>query len=183
MVSTVKRIDDLIRVLAALRPRIAARLAVVGNIDPAYAAELQALAREAGVGDDVLITGLVPAAKYHDWVQLAEVVVQLRTRSVGEGSATVTDALAAGKAVVTNVGSSRELPTGTIARVATDAPVPDLARTIGGLLTDTDRRIALQQAALAHARTHSFADVARAVLDIATTVAEPAYPTPLAVPA
>jgi hypothetical protein len=107
----------------------------------------------------------------------------LRTRSVGEGSATVTDALAAGRAVVTNVGSASELPEGVVERVPVTVEVEELARHVERILLDTRHRELLERNALEFARTHTFADVARAVVDIAASVAEPAFPTPLAVSA
>jgi glycosyltransferase involved in cell wall biosynthesis len=181
VVSTVKRIDDVVRAFARLRLHVAARLAVVGNVEPHYADELRALAGELGVADDVVVTGLVPAAEYDTWVERASVVVQLRTRSVGEGSATVTDALAAGRAVVTNVGSVAELPDGVVDRVPLDADVEGLARHIERVLRDGDHRGALEAAAFAYAGTHTFAHVAAAVLDIVGETAEPRYPQRLAV--
>ncbi|MCU1426471.1 MAG: glycosyl transferase family 1 [Actinomycetia bacterium] len=183
VVSTVKRIDDLIHAFATLHQRAPARLAVVGNVDLEYANELRALARDLGVDHDVVVTGLVGSEEYQAWVERASVVVQLRTRSVGEGSATVTDALAAGKTVVTNVGSSRELPDNVVARVAADIDVGTLAQLLHDLVTDTERRVAFEHAARAYAQTHSFSDVARALLDIVAATTEPAFPAPLAVTA
>jgi glycosyltransferase involved in cell wall biosynthesis len=179
VVSSVKRLDDLVRALAIVREFIPARLAIVGNIDPEYAKELRSLARECGVGDCVEITGLVQSDEYATWVQRASIVVQLRSRSVGEGSATVTDALAAGRAVVTNVGSAAELPDGVVSRVEPAVSVEALGAVFRTLLTDAARRRSFEQAALRYAASHTFNDVARAVLDIATATAEPTYPTPL----
>jgi hypothetical protein len=129
------------------------------------------------------VTGLVEPAAYAAWVQRATVVVQLRTRSVGEGSATVTDALAAHRAVVTNVGSAVELPDGVVDRVPVDIGVDDLSSRLERLLRDDEYRGALERAAARFAQTHSFADVARRVLDIVRSTNEPAYPEPLAAPA
>jgi glycosyltransferase involved in cell wall biosynthesis len=180
VVSTVKRIDDLVRAFARVRDRTGARLAVVGNVDLVYANTLLALADELGVGGDVVVTGLVPPDEYAAWVQRASAVVQLRTRSVGEGSATVTDALAAARAVITNVGSATELPDGVVDRVAVDVDVDTLAGRLERALLDRDHREALERAAARFATTHSFPDVAQRVLEIVGRTAEPAYPTPLA---
>jgi glycosyltransferase involved in cell wall biosynthesis len=179
VVSEAKRIDGLVRALALVRKDVPARLAVVGNIDPQYARTLHALAREHGVGEYVEITGLVPSDEYARWVQRASVVVQLRSRSVGEGSATVTDALAAGRAVVTNIGSAAELPDGVVAQVAPAVSIEGLAAVLRILLLDDGYRRSFEEAALRYAGTHSFDDVARAVFEIAMTTAEPSYPTPL----
>jgi glycosyltransferase involved in cell wall biosynthesis len=181
VVSTVKRIDDVLRSFAAVRAATRARLAVVGNVDPLYARELLELASELGVRDDVVMTGLVPADEYAAWVRRATVIVQLRSRSVGEGSATVTDALAAGRAVVTNVGSTNELPTGVVERVDAAVTVDDLADRLARLLRDEAYRDALERGARDYATTHTFADVARRVLEIAATTEEPSFPAPLAV--
>jgi glycosyltransferase involved in cell wall biosynthesis len=183
VVSTVKRLDDLIRAFARVAATTPARLAIVGNADPHYAAELVDLARSLGIGARVTVTGLVEPDEYAAWVQRATVVVQLRTRSVGEGSATVTDALAAHRAVVTNVGSAVELPAGVVDRVPVDIGVDDLSSRLERLLRDDEYRGALERAAARFAQTHSFADVAQRVLDIVRSTSEPAYPEPLAAPA
>jgi glycosyltransferase involved in cell wall biosynthesis len=180
VVATVKRIELLIDAFARVRARTPARLAVVGNVDLPYAEELRERARAHGVGDDVVITGLVPSDEYARWVQRATVVVQLRTRSVGEGSATVTDALAATRAVVTNVGAATELPDGVVDRLPVDVGVDVLADHIERVLRDRDHRDTLRHHAAAFAHTHSFADVAQQVLEIAAATAEPAYPDRLA---
>jgi glycosyltransferase involved in cell wall biosynthesis len=179
IVSETKRIDDLVRTLALVRKDVPARLAIVGNIDPQYAATLRTLALEHGVGDALEITGRVPKDEYARWVQRASVVVQLRSRSVGEGSATVTDAIAAGRAVVTNIGSAAELPDGVVARVAAAVSIGELADVLRKLLLDDGFRGSFETAALRYAKTHSFDDVARAVFEIAMATAEPSYPTPL----
>jgi glycosyltransferase involved in cell wall biosynthesis len=183
VVSTVKRVDDLIRAFARVRDATNARLAIVGNVDPVYAVELQDLAGALGARDDVVVTGLVGADEYDAWVQRARVVVQLRTRSVGEGSATVTDALARGKAVVTNVGAASEMPDGVVERVPLDVTVDTLATRLDWLLRDDAYRAALEAAAARFATTHTFADVARHLLEIIDVTHEPHFPVPLALPA
>jgi glycosyltransferase involved in cell wall biosynthesis len=180
VVSTVKRVDDLIRAFASLQPPAHARLAIVGNVDPVYAVELQDLARSLGIGDEVVVTGLVGADDYASWVQRATAVVQLRTRSVGEGSATITDALARGKAVVTNVGAAGEMPDGVVDRVPIDVSVDALAAALDRVLRDGAHRHALEAAATRFASTHTFDDVARRVVEIVDTTVEPHYPARLA---
>jgi glycosyltransferase involved in cell wall biosynthesis len=179
VVSTVKRVDDVIRAFALVRSRVAARLAVVGNVDLPYANELLALARELGVGADVTITGLVDAKQYAAWVHRSTTVVQLRTRSVGEGSATVTDAIAAKRAVITNVGAATELPEHVVDRLDVDVSVDELASHIERVLRDDAYRASLEDAAARYATTHTFDDVARRVVEIIESTTEPAYPTPL----
>jgi glycosyltransferase involved in cell wall biosynthesis len=180
VVSTVKRVDALIDAFAQTRSRVPARLAVVGNVDLAYANELRARAKDLGIDDDdFVVTGLVPADEYARWVHRATVMVQLRTRSVGEGSATVTDALGASRAVITNTGAASELPDGVVDRVAVDVGVAELASRIERVLVDGAYRAALQRGAAEFATTHSFRDVARRVMEIAEQTAEPTYPTPL----
>jgi glycosyltransferase involved in cell wall biosynthesis len=184
VVSEVKRTDDLVRAFArtradASRPR--ARLAIVGNVEPAYAEELRALAADLGVGEDVTVTGHVAPDEYVAWAQRASLVVQLRTRSIGEGSATVADALADGKAVLTSVGAAAEYPPGTVEYVDPSITIDELAARIGALLDDPGRRAALGEAARRFAVAHTFDDVATAVLRVVGEAREPAFPSPLAI--
>jgi glycosyltransferase involved in cell wall biosynthesis len=128
----------------------------------------------------VVVTGLVDAEQYAAWVHRASAVVQLRTRSVGEGSATVTDAIAAKRAVITNVGAATELPDPVVDRVAVDVGTDELAVHIERVLRDDGYRSSLEEAAARYATTHTFDDVAQRVIDIVDATEEPAYPVPLA---
>jgi glycosyltransferase involved in cell wall biosynthesis len=182
VVSEVKRPDDLVRAFARVPSAssgVPAKLAIVGNVEPAYAEDLRALAVTLGVGDAVVVTGHVAPDEYIAWAQRSSLVVQLRTRSIGEGSATVADALADGKAVITSVGAAAEYPTGTVQYVDPTITVEELATRIGALLDDPDRRAALGEAARRFATAHTFDDVATAVLRILSEAHEPAYPYPI----
>lgn len=176
VVSSVKLVEELIHALAAVRRSIPARLAFVGNADAQYAAELAALARELGVGDAVVTTGYVSAGEYRDWLGRAALVVQLRRRTVGEGSAAVADAIAAGRPVLTSVGAAHELPEGIVELIDPDADVDELAARITALLADADRRTRLATAARGYAREWTFGHVAREILDLAMASPAPAFP-------
>lgn len=62
-------------------------------------------------GHRVKITGYVSRDEYEAWLQAADIAVQLRTRSRGETSGAIFDAMGYGVAVIANAhGSSAELP-------------------------------------------------------------------------
>ena len=176
VVSSVKLVEELVRALVEVRLSVPARLALVGNVDAHYAAELASLAADLGVADAIVTTGYVSREEYHDWLARATLVVQLRRRTVGEGSAAVADAIAAGKPVLTSVGSAHELPDGIVELVDPDAGVDELARRITALLTDTARRSRLAEAAGEYARCWTFEHVAQEVLTLALSAPAPAQP-------
>lgn len=175
VVSSVKLVEELIHALAVVRGSIPARLAFVGNVDPHYAAELAVLAADLGVGDAVVTTGYVSPDEYRDWLARAALVVQLRRRTVGEGSAAVADAIAAGRPALTSVGSAHELPDGIVELVEPDAGVEELAGRITTLLADPTRRTELAAGARAYAREWTFGHVAREIFELAMSAPAPAY--------
>jgi len=179
VVSSAKRVEDLIRATAMASATTRMRLALVGDVDPRYADELRSLAAELGVEDSVMITGFVSDAEYRRWIARAALVVQLRQHSQGEGSAAVADALAAGRAVLTSVASASELPADTVVTISADAELDLLAEQIAELLGDPGRRRDLGESARRHSLTRTFADVAAEVLDALSFTGRPAYPEPL----
>lgn len=63
------------------------------------------------VDANVRITGWVDDDEYRTWLEACDAVVQLRTRSRGETSAAVLDAMAYGKPTIVNAhGSAKDLP-------------------------------------------------------------------------
>ena len=95
-VDPIKRPDDLVRMIAALRQDVPARLALVGRATEEQRRELGSLAAELGCKDAVTITGFVSDAEYAAWLARATCVVLLRRGSHGEGSAAIADALMRG---------------------------------------------------------------------------------------
>ena len=87
-------------------------LVFVGGIsEGAYGEELQRNIRSLLTSGRVQITGFVPSETYEDYLQAADIAVQLRAQSRGETSAAVLDCLAHGIPTIINAhGSMAELP-------------------------------------------------------------------------
>jgi glycosyltransferase involved in cell wall biosynthesis len=136
-----------------------ATLAIIGP--SASEAETQRCrdgARRFSVEDRVRITGSVDDDEFRRWLAQATLAVQLREHSNGETQATIADCLAVGiPTVVTALGSARELPDDTVAKVERVVSAQDLAEEISGLLADHGRRRAMVEAGLRHATERSFA--------------------------
>jgi len=122
-VTPAKRVDRLIHASRALPDPVRARLrlCVVGQVSPALAAELTALARELGIGDQIRFTGRVPMDRLTAYGRAADACVQLRYPARGETSAALLRAFAAGSAcIISDAGSFSEVP----ADVALSVPAP-----------------------------------------------------------
>lgn len=167
MVSPIKGTELLVSALAALRAGgTDATLTFVGPVDDAYRVHLERHAEAAGAGDHVTFTGHVDDDTYRRWLSSATVAVQLRHATNGESSAAVTDALAAGLPVVTNVHAATELPAGTVSLVPWDVDPAGLAHHLGALLADTAELERLAAAGHAYARSWGFPEVADDLLRI-----------------
>jgi glycosyltransferase involved in cell wall biosynthesis len=164
-VDPIKQPDLLIDAVARVRDEVPARLAFVGELASATHDELRARVRRLGLDDVVEFVGFTNDDEYQAWLQRAAVVVQLRASSRGEASAALNDAIAAGRATVTNVPTARELPTGVVEHLDRDDP-EHLAALLGALLRDPDRRRALGARAQAHAREWTFEALATRVTEI-----------------
>lgn len=153
-------------VLAA--PRLAgAKLAFVGPIADAIAAELAARAAAAGLAASLVITGPLAPDAYRAWTRRATVAVQLRRSSNGEASAAVGECLASGvPTVVSDLGWARELPDAAVVRVPARVDAASLARVLSELARDLPRRRSLAAAGRAEAGARSFARTAAALLEL-----------------
>jgi glycosyltransferase involved in cell wall biosynthesis len=176
-VDPIKQPDVLMRAFARVRASVPdVRLAFVGELAPATRDELDALAKELDVSDAVVTTGFVTPDEYGDWIDRADIAVQLRATSRGEASAALNDALAAGIATVTNIPTAKEMPAEAVARLEADGTPLDaaLASLLAELLGNDERRIALAAAAQHHAAQWGFADLAARVLEIVGATPRPA---------
>ncbi len=164
VLSPVKGSGLLIESLAAMPTTT--RLALVGDVDDAYARQLSDLAARCGVGDRVQITGAVGDREYREWMARTDVAVQLRLVSNGESSAALNDVVAAGvPAVVSATGTLGDLPDGVVASVASDVGPAELARQVATLLDDADDRARRSALGRAHARSHTYRDAARTLVE------------------
>ncbi|MCU1376266.1 MAG: putative Glycosyl transferase group 1 [Actinomycetia bacterium] len=167
MVSPIKGTELLVQALASLRATgVDATLAFVGPVDDAYRDHLVQHVEAVGVTGHVQVTGHVSEDAYRDWLERATVAVQLRLSTNGESSAAVTNALAAGVPVLTNVHAAAELPPGTVAMTAWDVDPTALADDLGRLLAEPDRLVALAEGGHAFARQWGFEQVADRLLEL-----------------
>ncbi|EIC22565.1 glycosyltransferase [Thiorhodovibrio frisius] len=101
------------------------------------------------------ITGYVDSPTYADWLNAADVVVQLRTESRGETSAAIFDALAHGVALICNAhGFAAELPAEVVCRLPDACAAAQLAAAIDDLATAPEKRQALASAGRDYVRAH-----------------------------
>jgi glycosyltransferase involved in cell wall biosynthesis len=172
MVSPIKGTELLVSALAALRARgVDATLTFAGPVDDGYRADVQRHIDAVGMTDHVTITGRVTDDEYRRWLATATVATILRLTTNGESSAAVTDCLAAGLPVVTNVHAAAELPAGTVSLVPWDVDPAGLADHLAGLLAEPGRRDALAEAGQAYARGWGFAQVADELLRVVAELA------------
>ncbi|OPY27213.1 MAG: D-inositol-3-phosphate glycosyltransferase [Methanocella sp. PtaU1.Bin125] len=132
-----RRLEVLIDAFAGLVPRYpAARLLLAGEVEPHYKTRILDLIKKRGLADRALLTGYLDEARYRKYMACADIVVNLRYPTMGETSGTLLDALAFGKpAIVSNVGSYREVPDRCCWKVDVDVYEKDLLEAyVAGLL-------------------------------------------------
>ncbi|MFN2463692.1 MAG: glycosyltransferase [Candidatus Dormibacteria bacterium] len=169
LVDDVKAPGPLLRALALLAGDV--RLVFVGPISEQDREGLTGLAAELGIAGRVEFTGDLPRPQYTRWLRTASVAIQVRTTSHGEGSAAVSDALAAGVPVVTNISACREFPAGTV-DVIDDIQPESIAAHVGELLSDPARAEAQARRGSNYARTRTYAAVAAALMDFIADIPE-----------
>lgn len=158
-------------VASGKRPEVLVDAAALGGFDLAFVGPCPAVLRQLieeraaarGCSGRVRVTGEVAEDEWWAWMGQADVAVQLRDSTTGESSAAVTDALSAGRPVVTNLVSG--LPPGTVELLA-DASAPAVAAAVTRLLADPERRWQLSRAAAGYARGYQFADAANALWEL-----------------
>jgi glycosyltransferase involved in cell wall biosynthesis len=161
-----KRPDALLDAIAVVAKTRPVRLAIVGEIHPAVEDRLTRRITDLGLTRLVEITGYLPDSEYRRRVDGATVAVQLGGYELGQGSATVGDALAAGVPVITDIASCRELAPGTVDLLDPDAGPDSIAGAVLHVLDDAGHASELRRAGEAHASSWSFEDVAARLLDI-----------------
>jgi glycosyltransferase involved in cell wall biosynthesis len=112
------------------------------------------------------LPGEVSAESQAELLRSADLAADLQLVSRGDASAAVADCLASGiPTLVTDLGWGRELPADVAEKVPFGVGPTQLKSRMMSLLADGNRRRAMSEAALEHARRHSFARVADAYLD------------------
>jgi glycosyltransferase involved in cell wall biosynthesis len=144
-----------------------ARFAIVGSVDDSLREELLERADSLGVADYLTITGHVDRAEYESWLARASIAVQLRRTSNGETSAAVVDCLRyAVPTVVSEIGSAREYPVGSVYLIPVDATGRELAQGLVRLTTDSELARSLTARGLEYSRSSSFDTAARSLLQM-----------------
>jgi glycosyltransferase involved in cell wall biosynthesis len=145
-----KRIGQVCQALGQLKGRIKFRFLVVGEGD-----DLSDMVAEAGLAELVVRTAFVGDRAYSLYLQLTDVVVNLRYPSMGESSGTLTRALQLSKpCIVSDESAFADLPGTAVVKIRVGTnEARDLAVAIEQLALDKKKRAALGEAARAYATT------------------------------
>jgi glycosyltransferase involved in cell wall biosynthesis len=113
----------------------------------------------------VNVIGDVDPGGWEQWLDAADIAVQLRDVVTGETSAAVLEALSAGVPVLTNIASAAEWPEGTVALVASADP-REVAAAIRALVADASALQRLAAGGIAFASAHQFERLARELIAV-----------------
>jgi glycosyltransferase involved in cell wall biosynthesis len=156
LVNPLKRLDVALRVAGRLRRRRPGLLFVVAGANPP-GLPLEAWARADGLGEGFILTGRVSLKDLARHLVAADVVLALRFPSLGEMSAVLLRALAAGCPALVTAGTPAgdELPEGVVVPVDPGRyEEAELEAALDGLLASPDLREAIGARARRHARRH-----------------------------
>ena len=121
------------------------------NHDSPYGVEVEALIRSAGPNANIRIAGWLDAEQYRQYLQAADVGVQLRTNAHGESSGAVLDCMNYGLPTVVNAnGSMAEFPPDAVWRLPDAFAVRELGAALETLRADPALRRAFGTRAVAH---------------------------------
>lgn len=156
--------------LAALAELVAggtdAELRLVGGISERLAEQLAAQAAALHVTARLHVLGDVAWPEYLRELGEADAAVQLRHRTSGEASGTVSECLSAGvPTVVSRIGWMAEIPDEAAVKVPHECSAAELTARLRTLLGTRDRRLALGAAGLEWADARTFDVAADALLD------------------
>ena len=171
IVAPVKAPDLVVDAFALLAPERGLTLVFAGPVNDDVAERLQAHAEATGVAGRVVLTGHLTREAYDAQLGRTLVAVQLRRTTNGESSAALSECIANGIPVITNVAGAEELPEGVVELVPHDVTAADLAGRLEALLDDADRRERIRVAQLDFARGSGFDRLAGRLLDIVASLA------------
>jgi glycosyltransferase involved in cell wall biosynthesis len=135
----------------AMRPDV--MLVFVGMAVGEYSDQIHRTIDQAQAKATIQITGWAEADEYRDWLQAADIAVQLRANSRGETSAAVLDCLNYGLATIVNAhGSMAELATDTVWMFPDDFATEQLVEALETLAIDEKRRLELGTSGRQHIR-------------------------------
>ena len=129
----------------------ACTLVLVGaNHDSPYGVEVESLIRAAGATANIRIAGWTDDAVYRQYLQAADIGVQLRTNAQGESSGAVLDCMNYGLPTIVNAnGSMGEFAPGAMWRLPDVFEIAELRAALEALRRDPARRQALGTQAVA----------------------------------
>jgi glycosyltransferase involved in cell wall biosynthesis len=166
LATAAKGLDVAVRAAARLREeRPALRLVVAGGADPAL--PLATWAREAGLGDGLVITGRLGLDDFVRHLCAADVVLSLRFPSHGEISGALVRALGVGRPALVTAGTpaAEEFPEGVVAPID---PGPreeaELVAVLARLLDDGPLRDRMGRLAREHVRARHDLDATAGTL-------------------
>lgn len=149
MLGTAKLNDRLLDAFLALAPTAQqpCHLVYVGEDDASeFGMALHTRMRAAHLPAAITITGFVSADRYRDYLQAADIAVQLRGLSRGETSAAVLDCLLHGVATIVNAnGANAELPEAVVSRLPDQFSQVELIAAIEHLRLHRAERLSLAQ--------------------------------------
>ena len=121
------------------------------NHDSPYGVEVEALIRGAGPNANIRIAGWLDAETYRQYLQAADVGVQLRTNAHGESSGAVLDCMNVGLPTIVNAnGSMAEFPPDAVWRLPDVFEIGELGAALETLRADPALRRAFGTRAVAH---------------------------------
>jgi hypothetical protein len=121
------------------------------NHDSPYGVEVEALIRGAGPQANIRVAGWLDAETYRQYLQAADVGVQLRTNAHGESSGAVLDCMNYGLPTIVNAnGSMAEFPPDAVWRLPDAFGIGELGAALETLRGDPALRHAFGTRAVAH---------------------------------
>lgn len=164
-VTPVKLPELLLEAFAQSHVRDSHRLAFVGDVRDEHRTELMAKASRLGVADRVVITGFASADYYARCLDRAGCTVLLRRTTQGESSAAVADCLVHAAPTVTNIPSTRDFDSPLLHHLD---GIPDVTSLAQAIEDATDTPAASRTIDPGFAAEHSFAGVAKAMMEAVT---------------
>jgi len=139
--ATTKKTEELVRAFPMMRRANDYLVLVGGCPDVRLSRVVTEMIGELGLERSVIVTGFVDSELYDNWLQAADIAVQLRQDSRGETSRTALDCLAAGlPVIVSDYASSSELPDKVVVKVPAAAAPAEIASAIESMRADARLR-------------------------------------------
>lgn len=151
-----KLVHEVIEALGA-RPDLAARVfyAVIGPVPGAYADELRSAVARHGLETTVRFVGPCSDSELQAWLHHADVCLNLRRPVTEGGSASLSDELTSGKAViVSNVGVYAEIPDDCVRKIDGGREAEQIGPALEALVNDGGLRAGIGRRARQYADRH-----------------------------